>query len=303
MACCSPRRFSITTSRWFWDTSAGTSPEAKIPSAFGSPAASSEKAFTLIELLVVIAVIAILAGVLLAALISAKQTALRAKCTSNLRQLAMANLAYADDYDGRFVPAAADIFSTGGGQWRWHGWRPSLDAPFQPRKSPLWPYLGRSSGVKMCPLVALTEGASPNPFELGGGGYGYNASYVGGSYWKYGFVARSAMEAARISEVRSPGRTVMFTDTAMPQSFPEQHIIEYSFCEPPYFVGENSVTYWRTSPSIHFRHNGRAMVAWCDGHVSSERMSFTAASIYGGDNRRFKIGYFGPDSNDLFDLK
>ena len=212
----------------------------------------------------------------------------------------MANRLYTNDYDSYYVPAAADIFSSN--LRRWHGWRTDVSSSFQPEKGPLWPYFSRSKEIKMCPLVALMEGSSPNAFELSGGGYGYNATYIGGSYWKYGFSSQSARITAREAEVHNPSETVMFTDTAMPQGYPRQHIIEYSFCEPPYFVDETGVLPWHATPSIHFRHNGNTMVAWCDGHISSEKMSFTAPNVYGGDNEHFKVGWFGPDSNDLFDL-
>src|SRR5262245_3760199 len=66
------------------------------------------RAFTLIELLVVIAIIAILAALLLPALARAKESARRAACASNLRQIVAGALIYADENEGQFPGQPGD---------------------------------------------------------------------------------------------------------------------------------------------------------------------------------------------------
>lgn len=59
-------------------------------------------AFTLIELLVVIAIIAILAAILFPVFAKAREKARMTSCLSNCKQLGLAQMQYASDYDGKF---------------------------------------------------------------------------------------------------------------------------------------------------------------------------------------------------------
>ncbi|NUP98672.1 MAG: DUF1559 domain-containing protein [Armatimonadetes bacterium] len=66
----------------------------------------NRKAFTLIELLVVIAIIAILAAILFPVFAKAREKARQSSCQSNLKQVGLAALQYAQDYDERYCYSA-----------------------------------------------------------------------------------------------------------------------------------------------------------------------------------------------------
>ncbi|MBI2301228.1 MAG: DUF1559 domain-containing protein [Armatimonadetes bacterium] len=72
------------------------------------------RAFTLIELLVVIAIIAILAAILFPVFARAREKARQSSCSSNLKQLALAELQYTQDYDSVSNPPVINNFLVGG---------------------------------------------------------------------------------------------------------------------------------------------------------------------------------------------
>jgi len=76
------------------------------------------RGFTLIELLVVIAIIAILAAILFPVFARAREKARQASCTSNLKQMVLAFMMYAPDYDNKWpLGTPACVAMNGGVQW------------------------------------------------------------------------------------------------------------------------------------------------------------------------------------------
>ena len=70
----------------------------------GSPLRQKNGNFTLIELLIVVAIIAILAGMLLPALNSAREKARSISCLSKIKQVNLEMNMYADSHDD-YLPA------------------------------------------------------------------------------------------------------------------------------------------------------------------------------------------------------
>ncbi len=239
------------------------------------------------------AIIALLIGLLMPALRVARDAARSAACASNLRQLHVANLAYSNETSGSFAPGAARFDRN---LDRWFGRRRTVRDPFEPVGGPLSQHLGPGGAVRQCPSFQPGPLVPGVDFEAGCGGYGYNNAYVG--------VSESGDDAVgvRLSSVRQPEATVMFTDAALAMPAPTLRVIEYSFAEPPL----QRDTEYPLDPSIHFRHAGQASVGWADGHVARERLSRTRSNIYGvseAQMRDLQIGWFGPANNRFFDLQ
>jgi prepilin-type N-terminal cleavage/methylation domain-containing protein len=145
-------------------------------------AAPGRQAFTLIELLVVIAIIAILAGLLLPTLSSAKEKAKLIKCVSNQKQIGIAFKIYMDDNSTKFPV----LEETGGWSWaNYGGGDPNRSLPetapiLAATKRPLWRYT-QSRELFKCPAdrgADISPYATPhkNLFAVAGTSYYYNVN-------------------------------------------------------------------------------------------------------------------------------
>ena len=249
------------------------------------------RAFSLAELLVVVAIIATLAAIILPVFRIVKLRGYAVQSGHNLQQLVIANLNYATDH-GCYAPADD--------RWnnrRWHGARSSAGGKFDPTKGFLADYLGASQRVGICPLFQdMVQGAGS--FEDGSGGYGYNAAYIGGT--PVGdFGADGNRISARPVQVTRPSATLMFASSAYAVPGGVQ---EYPFADPPFWDFGDGPSGIRPSPTVHFRFQGRALVAWCDGHQTMEALQARAAgeNPHGGLADEENLGWFGPDENNGF---
>jgi len=133
-----------------------------------------QKGFTLIELLVVIAIIAILAAILFPVFARAREKGRASSCLSNCKQMGLAHMMYAQDYDEELVPAYLGNMPSTYDQW--HEF--------------LVPYI-QSGQLLACPSTGRSSL-----------GYGINR-----------LIYRSAYSGRKMSEVVYPAETLIIADS------------------------------------------------------------------------------------------
>ena len=196
--------------------------------------------FTLIELLVVIAIVGILAALLLTAVSLAKGRAQRIQCVGNLHQLGLGlQTILADDHA---YPLYADL----------HGsWMDQLAQKGLNDNRPMKDFI--LTGVWRCPTARWLKVDNAYPVC-----YGYNASGVV-SDTNEDFILGLGGTTSSQTPVADSGVMTPSDMIAMGDVF-------YKNIDLLHSLDLNEI--------VLQRHQGKANVVFCDGHVESPRLNF-----------------------------
>ncbi len=210
-----------------------------------------ERGFTLVELLAATAIIVVLATVIFKAGRAAYVHSSLAVSAANIRVLSVGATQYLAENNHRYWKFYER--ASGGKLW-WWGFEPASSANraegdrfYDPSLGPLGPFI--PAGTRPDPSFSLNGSTFKPKFRSGYIGVGYNVLLAGG--WVG--TNRQASDRKSYWELSDPSKVVVFATSAQVYPFSAKTQIEEF-----YGIDQRETT-------VHFRHDGMAMVAYASG--------------------------------------
>lgn len=226
------------------------------------------KGFTLIELLVVIAIIAILAAILFPVFARAREKARQTSCLSNMKQIGLGIMMYANDYDETLPPFLMPY----GGNWAARGLGyfdliqpyvqnvqvyqcPSHRHPFNWQRSEM-PNSEGYWGV----TATLSYGVAPSNGVI-------TDLLDSNTPWTY------SGTGTYLADIRQPANTVLLMETTNPYVDSAERL-GFNTDGTPLPLPESG-----TLGRMIYPHNGMMNAAYCDGHAKAANQ-FTDPEVF-----------------------
>ncbi len=257
------------------------------PRGVKARASKAARAFTLIELLVCLCIIAVLVGLLIPGLSSARESARSAMCLSNQRQMSIAWQVYADTYRDYAVPYNVSTGPLGSGapstNTYWWGSFTGPDSMVIPETGFLSRFIDSTLNIRSvyeCPsqpwgtYSAQPDALAANPQPTST--YGYNGFYLSPSRVP-GYSSEIGFRPwRRTADIRTPSSLFVFADAMLPRA---PLLRNSALLDPPQLYMRGYGWYQNESPTTSFRHGGNGAAKRGQGRVITARADGSVHSI------------------------
>jgi len=210
----------------------------------------------------------LLVGLILPALGAARESAHRAVCLSNQRQISLAVFTYTNNNQSQYPMAYYYLDATGQpvGHFTNHvvSWD-TINDHGTIKPGLIWPEAG-SYEIQQCPSY---EGPSNTPgVNEQFSGYNYNTTFIGRGLGEPAW-GDLTTEPARVSDIKNPVRTALIGDGGYASG-------ANKYMRAPADLGHSPITLHAGGQA--YRHRDATNVAWADGHGSATTERYQSAT-------------------------